>query len=186
MKQFLLTICLFLTISTCYSQSKEELAKEQLKRNIEGPLPKLNGTWVLSSIAMGNQTFYSEKISTHIKDAYKETLANAKQPLTAADSSKTYTYIENLLKSTLLKKYHFHSRLYSIDINGKDERGSVHFSDDRSIITLYLDSKSEVTKTLRIDYLDESKLVLVPIQESAELGKPSRELGKLVFYKQEK
>lgn len=177
MKPLLLILFAILSVRSHAQKSNEELAKEVLKRNIEGPLPALNAAWEVESLTMNSKTFYRKRIAEHVKDGFEEVKRAANKPVPASDSIRLCHTMDSILHSILDLSYTFTgNKHFRMEKNGKYETGTVALSNDRNSITLYLDGKDR-SMDYKINQLNDATLVLA---QTDDYGK---EVARFVFKK---
>lgn len=172
MKSLLLLFLTMLSINS-YSQTKkeqQELAKAYLDYKLYGPLPALNGSWKLQSLTIGAKTYYSDKITTYVEEAYQENARlyqQKNQPLSAADSIKVYKKLESTFNSVLKVSYYFNADAYTKYNNENKMEGSISFNESNDQITLTNFDNYE--KALyKIVTLTDKKLVLIAFNDNGK------------------
>ncbi len=153
------------------------MVQEAIEEKAAGPLKSLNGTWELKSFSANNNTFYRDKIATHVKDGYQESAKAAKGPISKEDSIKLCRRMDTLLNNVLNLTYSFSGKIYFAERNTVSESGSLSFNDKLDQITLYVNMKTDKMYTYIIESLDARTLVLV---QTNGFGK---EMGKFTFAK---
>jgi hypothetical protein len=181
MKSLLLVFLTMLSVNS-YSQTKkeqQELAKAYLDYKLYGPLPALNGWWKLQSLTLNAKTYYSDNITTHIKEMYQENARlyqQKNQPLSSADSIKVYKKIETTLSSVLKVSYYFDAKTYTKYNDENKTDGSVAFNESNDLITLNNFDNYE-NSIYKIETLTDKKLVLTAFNDNG------KNIGTLTFSK---
>nr|WP_315203356.1 hypothetical protein [uncultured Flavobacterium sp.] len=164
MKSLLLVFLTILSVNS-YSQTKDE-QKEQamayLNYKIYGPLPALNGWWKLQSLTTTDKTYYSDNITTYIKEMYQENARlnqQKNQPLSSADSIKVYKKLETTFNSVLKVSFYFSAKTYTKYNDENKTDGSIAFNDSNDQITLTNFNNYE-SAVYKIETLNDKKLVL--------------------------
>jgi hypothetical protein len=177
MNGFCLAVLFSLSLLQATAQTKQDV-----QLSSEGPLPQLNGTWKLTEYKTPGRSYYADSLKHYINSAFKEAKARSTKPLSGEDSTKLYTRYKQLFSNILNSQYVFRARTFFIDNNGDKQMGSLSFNSDKTVLTLFIDEKSDKSKTLKIDFLDGKKLVLIPVDYSA--GMSGKELGRMVFIRE--